>query len=266
MNATRRPFRLLMAAALGCGLALLPASAFARRGTAPTARAPEASRALAVMNQDTLPALAARRDAANARQQALDVWFAGDHTSVDAVLPELAGRPLLDPTAIWGAIRDLDARAAARATERITPTPVDLHPSDAERLSQARTATLDAEDAADVRIRRFWSGLLAATERAEGLQVQAVRNRLATLSARSPASTPDGPDGPSDEAAAAALARAKAEGALLRLQAAAVRAAIIPGDTTLDTLVQRDVETLQTWLKGTTAPAGPRGAGRSGLG
>ena len=38
-------------------------------------------------------------------------------------------------------------------------------------------------------VRRFWSGLLAAAERAQGLQVQAVRARLETLSARSPAST-----------------------------------------------------------------------------
>jgi len=211
-------------------------------------RSAEAAEAHAQLSQSVLPALSARKAAARAREQALDAWFGGGLDAPEAALPEVAGLPLLDPAVAWGAVRALDAAAEKRAAERVAPLLADLDERDQERLRAERTATLDAEDAADAKVRRFWLGLVAATEAAPGLREGAVSVRLAELRERAP--TPDdvGPEGPSDEVAAAALARGQAEAALRSLQRAAVRAATVPGDGALNDLVQADLVAARGWL------------------
>ncbi len=240
----------------GLSLALLVATtaflgstdASARRGPPRIDRSPEAAEALAQLVQSALPALEARQATARARADALDQWFAGELDTTEAALPELVGLPMLDPAVAWGHLRKLDVRAESRAAERVQPLPPDLHPLDAQRYSDALNATLDAEDAADSKVRRFWLGLIAAAEKAPGLRADAVAAQRAILQARAPTPETIGPEGPPEEVANAAVDRAQAEAALHTLQMAAIRAATIPGDRTLRGRVQEDIVKVQAYL------------------
>ena len=213
------------------------------------APSPEAAAVRAQVEQEVLPALAARVQAADARARAMDAWFSGTLAAPSGALPELAGLSLLDPAVAWGALRALDLAAEQRAADRVAPVSTDLSNRDQARVRSARTAALDAEDAAAAKVRRFWLGLIAATDAAPGLRADAVARRLDTIHARAPTPKDIGPEGPPDATAEAAFARGKAEAALVTLQAAAVRAATIPGDPALATSVSADVARLSAWLE-----------------
>ena len=100
------------------------------------------------MEQQALPALAGRQQAAQARIEAARRYFAGE-LELEAAFPDLEGAPLDDPA--WLAARGLALRQAAeaRAAERVAPPPAGLGEADANRLSASITATCDAEDLAD---------------------------------------------------------------------------------------------------------------------
>jgi len=167
----------------------------------------------------------------------------------------VAGLALLDPAVAWGALRALDTAAEQRATARVAAPPPHLTPADAQRFQAARTETLDAEDAAANKERRLWLGLIAATEAAPGLRADAIAVRAAALRDRAPTPPDIGPEGLAEAAAEAALARGQAEAALVTLQEAAVRAATIPEDATLDQRVKSDRAIAQTWLQATPDPS-----------
>ena len=212
---------------------------------------PAQAEAHAVLVQSTLPSLAARRDAAVARTQAAQAWFAGQLDSPAAAFPELAGLPLLDPAVLVGALAALDDAAVRRAAERVAPVPDALSSRDRDRFIAGRTAALDAEDTAAAQERRFLVGLRAVADQLPDLQPAAIAAHTAELRADAPVD----PDDPAT--AAAALARGQAEGALAQLVSAVVRAATIPDDPTLSALVDTDLRRLTAFYGASPDPLGP---------
>ena len=247
----------LRAGSFAIGLSVFAWASVHARDTLAGSPSPEAAEAHARLRQNLLPALTARRDAATSLSSAMDQWFAGTLPLPSAALPDTAGLSLLDPAIAWGAIRALDVQAEARAAERVAPLPAHLAPADIQRLRTQRAATLDAEDAAAAKVRRFWLGLLAGTETAPGLRADALAHQHLRLQERAPTPATINAEGLADDAAAAALARGQAQAALHNLQAAAVRAATVPGDATLDRLVAADHTAVSTWLSATPDPSIP---------
>ncbi len=120
------------------------------------------------VTQEELPALEARRLAAEARTEAALSWFAGSGTWV-AAFPDWEHQPLLDRTTLIAARAALEAETANRAHQRIAPLPEPLPPRDREQLAAARAAACDAEDRADQLARRFLAGLDAGLQLAPDL-------------------------------------------------------------------------------------------------
>jgi len=205
----------------------------------------------AVFVQVTLPQLDARLDAAAARAQAAQAWFAGELDSPASAFPELVGMPLLDPAVLGGALGALDETAAVRAQERVAPIPEALSPRDQASFDAQRSATLDAEDAAAVQERRFLVGLRALARQVPDLHPAQVDAHIAVLRA----ATPDDPDDPTF--ASKALSRGQAEAALASLTAAVVRSATVPGDSALIGIVEKDHRVLTAFFATTTDPLAP---------
>ncbi len=149
------------------------------------AQAPSAAAATALVTQSRLPALEARRLAAQARTDAAVAWFAGEGTWVRA-FPTWEHRALLDPTTVLAARAELASAAAARAAERVAVVPVGLPPAVAVDLARATASACDAEDVADQLAGRFLAGLAAGLARhpelgddALGALVGATQDRVA---------------------------------------------------------------------------------------
>ncbi|MCK6525448.1 hypothetical protein L6R49_28915, partial [Myxococcota bacterium] len=85
---------------------------------APSAGHAEDPVAAARLEQETLPALAARTQAARARASAAERYFAGE-IPFERAFPLLVDAPLHDPGAARLASERARARAVARAAERL---------------------------------------------------------------------------------------------------------------------------------------------------
>ncbi len=231
---------------------------------APALAAPsaEAQRAHAELVQDVLPALDARRQRAQARVAAAQRWFAGDDL-IESAFPELADVRLTDPLLVDGRLALLQQRAEARALERVVAVAPLLSRRDVDRFQRARTATLDAEEAADDLEHRLLSGLRGCLRTAPALTAPALDEARHSLQAWRPAAAapaaPAPPDGappapaaaepvPDPARAAQALALSEADATFARLGRALVRHCTVPGDTTLATLLADELATLRTEL------------------
>ncbi len=218
---------------------------FALAGPARAASPEAAGVAVARADQQTLPGLQARTQAATARKKAALLAFDGK-LALPAAFPELAGAPLDDPDFLTGRLHNLSEKARLRALERVAPLDADLPPPDSARLAQARAAALDAEDAADALEQRLVVALQAALQRAPGLSRAGQWPLWAELAAAREAVGPvnEGSEGWQDRAARhAALGDEAAR--LTRLLDAARRAALVPQDPSLDDAIQRDLARLQ---------------------
>ncbi|HJN77776.1 MAG TPA: hypothetical protein QGF58_27910 [Myxococcota bacterium] len=101
-----------------------------------------------LVEQVDLPALSARKQAADARFEAASAAFRGE-VDLDRAFPHLADRgPMPDARWVAGQLARLDAEGARRAAERVESL-------DDERLETTREAALSAEDGADALERRF---------------------------------------------------------------------------------------------------------------
>ncbi len=193
------------------------------------------------LQQEILPSLGARTQAARARSEASEAWYAGEGSWAEA-FPALVGAPIGDPSFLRAHAWQLQLRAEGRASQQAVATPSGLEAADAELLSPWRRAlgeACDAEERADLLEQRFVAGLRAALERAPGLQDSAVQAQLDGW-ARVRAETPQ--DQPSPDQLALAAAAGLAAGELERLRQQAWRAATVPGDLSLILAVQAQAE------------------------
>ncbi len=124
---------------------------------APAFGQPDPIAEAARIEQEVLPALSARREAAAARGAAWEAVFAGE-----APLASAWPRPLDtgSPAALRALLAELDAQAIARRRERHVSG--DVPPEIAARVREATAAALDAEEAADGLTRRALLGLKGA--------------------------------------------------------------------------------------------------------
>ena len=187
------------------------------------------------LEQETLPALAARAQAALARASDAQRFFAGD-VPFERAFPALVDAPLHDPGAVRLAAERARARAIHRAGERLQRPPEGV---DAARWRAAVEAACAAEDAADTLELQLYSGLSAGLSLAPGLAAPSLDRRLAALDAA--ARVEDGASAEALEAAATAQDEATALRAWRR--AALIKMAR-PADTALDILA---AEALAAW-------------------
>ncbi len=115
---------------LCCWLVLAPARA--QEGVDPAVQR-------ALVQQELLPAMAARRLAAEARVSAGRAWFAGRGSWREA-FPELEHAPLGDPGFLEASSWGLHKAAQARAAALSAPPPPGLAGADPELLSLWRDA------------------------------------------------------------------------------------------------------------------------------
>ncbi len=223
---------------LCCWLALVPA--IAQEQVDPALQR-------AALQQDLLPALAARSQAAQARIDAAERWFAGEGAWTEA-FPDLAGAPIGDPAFSRALAWQLQERAEQRATEQAAVAPVGLEGADDALLDRWRGALADAcglEERADQLEQRFVAGLRAGLQRAPGLQQAAIEQQLASWTPLLAAA--EDPDAsPEELALAAAAGGAQAE--LERLRQLAWRAATVPGDDALGLAVAEQLAALPEQL------------------
>ncbi|TNE89372.1 MAG: hypothetical protein EP330_11495 [Deltaproteobacteria bacterium] len=119
--------------------------------------------AWAVARQDWLPELEARQQRAEARAKDARAYFAGQMTLTEA-FPSLRDASLLDAAVIRAHLRALDESLKARVPLRSQPLP-DLGATDrGQRVLDARTRALDAEDEAEALERRLLVARLAFVE------------------------------------------------------------------------------------------------------
>jgi len=123
------------------------------------ARADDPDVAWARIQQQDLPAWAARLAAADARTLAAQDYFRGT-ASLGAAFPELAGGRPGSESWLRGRLALLDDAGARRASERVALPPALGRPDRRDAWRQARLAALDAEEAAAVLERRVLLGLL----------------------------------------------------------------------------------------------------------
>ena len=135
--------------------------------------------AAARLEQETLPALAARAQAARARGSDAQRFFAGD-VPFERAFPALVDAPLHDPGALRLAAERARSRAIQRAGERLQQPPEGV---DAARWRGAVEAACAAEDAADALELQLYSGLSAGLSLAPGLAAPSLDRRLAALDA-----------------------------------------------------------------------------------
>ena len=214
--------------------------------------------AVGVLDQQTLPALSARKQAAVARATAAGGWFDGAAT-LETAWPDLADLALEDPHVVQSKIGGVEARLVARAAERVAPIPRELPTSAQTTLRAARAATLDAEDHADAQDLRLLFSIRSAhkaapglTEPAVGEQLRALGSLRARLTTESDVNDPD-----SEDAGATAEALAQAEADLRRYIRAAIRASAISEDTRLEELVTTDHARLKSLVPGDLSPTNP---------
>jgi hypothetical protein len=202
-----------------------------------------------------LPALAARQAAAAARSERALRYFSGDG-ALESAWPELAGQPLDDPAVLDGILGEITDRASARALDRVAPPAPGLSDDDRTRWQTAKTAALDAEDAADAQTTRLIAGLRTGVGRAPGLGDAAITARLQTLRQARVAATSGltADDESWARATRAAAEIAQAEAALVRLREAAWRTLTIPGDASLEALVEADRARLEEIASPAHAP------------
>ncbi len=213
---------------LCCWLALVPASAQEQAD-------PAVLRAR--LQQELLPDLSARTQAAQARALAAERWFGGEGAWVEA-FPALAGAPLGDPTFLRARAWQLQVRAEQRATELSAPYPDGMEAASAPVLEPWRDAlgrACSAEEQADVLEQRFVAGLRAALERAPGLRDSAVASQLDGWAQIRAAVTPGDPD---TDALALASAASQAVLELEQLRQLVWRAATVPGDGALAAAIE----------------------------
>ena len=199
--------------------------------------------AAARLEQETLPALAARAQAARARGSDAQRFFAGD-VPFERAFPALVDAPLHDPGALRLAAERARSRAIQRAGERLQQPPEGV---DAARWRGAVEAACGAEDAADALELQLYSGLSAGLSLAPGLAAPSLDRRLAALDAA--ARVEDGASAEALEAAATAQDEARALRAWRR--AALIKMAR-PADTALDALA---AEALAAWAAAPTPTA-----------
>ena len=215
---------------LCCWLALAPAMAQEQVD-------PAVQRAL--LQQDLLPALAARTQAAQARQAAAESWFAGDGAWREA-FPGLSHAPLGDPGFLASTSWQIQQRARLRATELAAVPPDglagaqdDLVLTWRKQLAQACAA----EEAADTLELRFLAGLQAALDLAPELADESVEPLYGMWAGlRTSADAEE----PSPQALALAAAASQATQALEALRQQAWRAATVPGDPALIDAVREE--------------------------
>lgn len=120
---------------------------------------PVDSVAWARIEQDALPAWAARAEAASRRVTAREAWFSGER-AFDVAWPGLVDTRLTHPAVVRGRLAALQAAATARETERLAELPP-LTEEQQTLLTTARDGALDAEDRADALERRLLTRVLA---------------------------------------------------------------------------------------------------------
>ncbi len=204
------------------------------------------------LHQQDLPALSARKAAAEARLAAAERYFSAQGP-LAASFPDLAGTPLGSADFLTAQRLLLDQRSADRAAERIAPIPDGLSEGESARLQRERAAALDAEDRADQTRRRLLDGLGILLTRAPGLSEVAISARLAELgdarAALGPITAPH-PDAPLDPTLSdrifAVQRLGDTERRLRDLQAAAQRALTVPGDETLEAGVREELDALSS--------------------
>lgn len=128
---------------------------------------------VAVIEQEVLPALEARRLGALARRDAAQAWLDGTGDWVGA-FPEWQHLSLLDAATVVAARAGLADRAARRAAERVALPAEALDAATASRLAAATAAACDAEDGADQLAARFLAGLTAGLQAHPELQAAAL--------------------------------------------------------------------------------------------
>jgi hypothetical protein len=218
---------------LCCWLVLAPARA--QEGVDPAVQR-------ALVQQELLPAMAARRLAAEARVSAGRAWFAGRGSWREA-FPELEHAPLGDPGFLEASSWGLHKAAQARAAALSAPPPPGLAGADPELLSlwrDALEASSQAEELADDLQLRFLAGLAAALERAPGLrdaEVDPLLSEWAGLRA-------DLGSEPEPEQLALAAAAGHAASELQALRQLAWRSATLPGDAALSEAVRAQLAPL----------------------
>ncbi|MFH1467591.1 MAG: hypothetical protein ABIO70_24610 [Pseudomonadota bacterium] len=197
---------------------------------------PDAAAEHARLEQVLLPALAGRRQAAEAREAAAERFFDGEG-DWRAAFPELAEAPLGDAGFLRARAWELQGRARARAAEAARPAPEGLPGlgvPDVKAWRRQLSAANAAEERADTLEQRFVSGLEAALVAAPGLSDVAVTTQAASWEA--PLQAAEGAQPTEDELAlAAAAGRARRD--LEALRQAAWRAATVPGDGVLTATV-----------------------------
>jgi len=124
--------------------------------------------AWAQVSQRVLPSLAAGRETADRRVAARKAFFAGKD-SLAAAFPDLVDARLGSDEVLRGRLVALDDAEVARAAERMAPLPVLDSARHRAALEAARTAALDAEDAADALERRLLLSLRAVGAAHPGL-------------------------------------------------------------------------------------------------
>ena len=191
----------------------------------------------AQLNQELLPGLSARTQAADARGAAAERWFAGEGAWTEA-FPSLAGAPVGDPAYLMAHAWQLQGRAQQRASELSAPHPSGLEAAGPPLLEPWRAAlgeACEAEEQADLLEQRFVAGLRAAIERAPGLADSAVAPSLDAWAQQRAAAQVERP---SAEQLTLAAAAGRAVGELEQLRQLAWRAATVPGDGALAAAVE----------------------------
>jgi hypothetical protein len=227
------PFLLLLC----CWLALIPAPGLAQDGDPGVQRAR--------LQQQLLPTLSARLQAAEARASAAERWFQGEGSLAEA-FPELAWAPVGDPAFLEAQAWELQRRAQRRAGELSAPHPAGLEQADASLLEPWREAlaqACEAEERADLLEQRFVAGLRSVLDRAPGLQDSAVAPQLESWARQRSL-----PEHPSPDQLSLANAAGQAERSLERLRQLAWRVATVPGDPSLDQAVASQLEPLPPQL------------------
>ncbi len=136
----------------------------------------------AVVQQQTLPSLAGRVEAANAKIEARSAYFAGT-ARFESAFPLLVGAGLQQRAVLVSRLARLDDAEAARAAERVAPRPALDDAKRSQELDAALTTALDAEDRADALERRLLLGLRAALDAQPSLEAQALDRYHAALQA-----------------------------------------------------------------------------------
>lgn len=203
--------------------------------------------------QETLPALAGRTQAARARIAAAEAWFSGQ-SALEEAFPDLADAPLLDPAWLTARLVALQATDASRAGARVAPLDPQLPARMVARVRAARDAALDAETQASALEQRLLLGLRAGLQRAPGLHAPALEARRAELAAaRVALGTPDPASDDATSVSQRILALGVAEARLEQLQDATIRALTVPTDETLAAFAAADLAALELAEQGDQA-------------